>query len=65
MPAPHHSIFTGRMLFLSPNQRRQSTEGNHGTERNDAKKELGTNGSFLVDMSETGTFYKRKPVKQN
>jgi len=27
MPAPHHSVFTGRMLFLSPNQQRQSTEG--------------------------------------
>jgi len=28
MPAPHHSVFTGRMPFLSPNQQRQSTEGN-------------------------------------
>jgi len=27
MPAPHHSVFTGRMLFLPPNQQRQSTEG--------------------------------------
>jgi len=26
-PAPHHSIFTDRMLFLTPNQQRQSTEG--------------------------------------
>ena len=26
MPAPHHSIFTGRMPFLPPNQQRQSTE---------------------------------------
>ena len=24
-PAPHHSVFTGRMPFLSPNQQRQST----------------------------------------
>jgi len=24
---PHHSIFTGRMLFLTPNQQCQSTEG--------------------------------------
>jgi len=23
---PHHSIFTGQMLFLPPNQQRQSTE---------------------------------------
>ena len=27
MPAHHHSIFTGRMPFLSPNQQCQSTEG--------------------------------------
>ena len=27
-PAPHHSVFTGRMPFLPPNQQCQSTEGN-------------------------------------
>ena len=27
VPAPHHSIFTGRMPFLPPNQQFQSTEG--------------------------------------
>jgi len=26
-PTPRHSIFTGQMLFLAPNQQRQSTEG--------------------------------------
>jgi len=26
-PAPHHSVFTGRMPFLPPNQQRQSTVG--------------------------------------
>jgi len=26
-PTPHHSIFTGWMLFLTPNQQCQSTEG--------------------------------------
>ena len=26
--APHHSVFTGRMPFLLPNQQRQSIEGN-------------------------------------
>ena len=26
-PTPHHSIFTDRMLFLTPNQQCQSTEG--------------------------------------
>ena len=29
MPAPHHSVFTGRMPFLLPNQQRQITEGNN------------------------------------
>ena len=28
MPVPHHSVFTGQMAFLPPNQQRQSTEGN-------------------------------------
>ena len=27
-PAPYHSVFTGRMPFLPPNQQRQSTGGN-------------------------------------
>jgi len=27
MPAPHRSVFTGRMPFLPPNQQCQSTEG--------------------------------------
>ena len=27
-PTPHHSIITGQMLFLPPNQQRQNTEGN-------------------------------------
>jgi len=27
MPAPHHSVFTGQMPFLPPNQQRQSTGG--------------------------------------
>jgi len=25
--APHHSIFTGQILFLTPNQQRRCTEG--------------------------------------
>ena len=28
MPAPDYLIFTGQMLFLTPNQQCQSTEGN-------------------------------------
>jgi len=30
-PTPHHSIFTGRMLFLMPNQQCQRTKGNTHT----------------------------------
>jgi len=30
-PTPHHSIFTGRMLVLTPDQQRQSTEGTNNT----------------------------------
>ena len=44
---PHHSIFTGRMLFLMPKQMRQSTEGNktvndteHSDEGNDEESEM-------------------------
>jgi len=29
----HHSVFTGRMPFLPPNQQRQSTEGKQKTEK--------------------------------
>jgi len=38
-PAPHHSVFSGRMPFLPPNQQRQSTEGttNRQTTINDHK----------------------------
>jgi len=34
-PAPHHSVFTGWMPFLPPNQQRQNTEGKsgHNTEK--------------------------------
>ena len=28
-PTPHQSVFTGRMLFMTPNQQCQSTEGIH------------------------------------
>jgi len=50
MPAPHHSVFTGRMPFLPPNQQRQSTEGKPQTQV-DGKKhkvaEMQHNVAFL------------------
>ena len=33
MPAPHHSVFTGQMPFLPPNQQRQRTEGINNTKQ--------------------------------
>jgi len=35
-PAPHHSVFTGRMPFLPPNQQRQSNESKN-TEGTDSQ----------------------------
>jgi len=35
-PTPHQSMFTGRMLFLTPNQQCQSTEGNWQSRRETA-----------------------------
>jgi len=36
-PAPHHSVFTGRMPFLLPNQQCQITEGTGGGQWNTNK----------------------------
>ena len=52
MPVPHHSVFTGRLPFLAPNQQRQSTEGtgcytnNQDTEKKqqNERKETGVSG---------------------
>ena len=35
-PTPHRSVFTGRMLFLPPNQQCQSTEGKRSVHHNHA-----------------------------
>ena len=43
-PVPYHSVFTGRMPFLPPNQQRQSTEGTCQS----AVRRLSTDG--LVDL---------------
>ena len=36
-PAPHCSVFTGRMPFLPPNQQHQSTEGKHTVNKQQIK----------------------------
>jgi len=43
-PAPHRSIFTRRMLFLTPDKQRQSTEGSSSWKKweiNGAGREMG------------------------
>ena len=40
MPAPHHSVFTGRMPFLPPNQQHQNTEGKNTTAKNQLQTKL-------------------------
>jgi len=45
---PPLSFFTGRMLFLPPNQQRQSTEGKYMT-RNEVNITLGINSKDNVD----------------
>jgi len=40
-PTSHHSIFTGRMLFLMPNQQCQSTEGNTKNRKNKSNMHVG------------------------
>ena len=37
MPAPYHSVFTGRMFFPPPNQQRQTTEGTSNQNQNISK----------------------------
>ena len=49
MPAPHHSVFIGRMPFLPPNQQRQSTEITPKTKAGETKSSnISTTSSFLV-----------------
>jgi len=46
-PTPHHSIFTGRMLFLMPNQQCQSTEGK-STENAEMRRLRGKFANWFV-----------------
>ena len=60
MSAPHHSVFTGWMPFLPPNQQRQSTEGNMLTSIMTIKRWLLFSVALLALTSNTDeqwTFY--------
>jgi len=45
MPVPHHSVFTGQMLFLPAKQQRQSTKGTHHHHNHFTTLFLGPSGS--------------------
>ena len=49
-PAPHHSVFTGRMPFLQPNQQCQSTEG-EPTHFNTRYGEVAITGIWVLLMA--------------
>ena len=64
-PAAHHSVFTGRMPFLPPNQQRQSTEAKTTTQ-NKHKKKLKSGLVAFYDIrpgNRAGLFSKEKMVK--
>jgi len=46
-PTSHHSVFTGRMPFLTPNQQSQSTEGINIITKINKKKTKGTFGRLV------------------
>ena len=52
-PAPHLSVFTGRMPFLPPNQQRQSTEGKLFVDNKLALICLLTRGVVVRERGET------------
>jgi len=55
-PTSHHSTFTGRMLFLTPNQQCQSTEGTVSLHR--------LNNTTLNDMSRNTALRDQSPSKR-
>jgi len=54
MPAPHHSVFTGQLPFLTPNQQHQSTEGKITTSESIANTVLCRQVQILSLIYETG-----------
>jgi len=61
MPAPHYSVFKGRMPFLPPNQQHQSTEGTEsGTGL--AVKSIGTTTAEKLEGTSCGIDLSRYKV---
>jgi len=52
-PTPHHSIFTGRMLFLTPNEQCQSTEAHCISELVNLNKQWQFTARLLVNIDIT------------
>jgi len=52
MEAPHHSIFTDWMLFLTPNQQCQGTEGKNKVKEYD--KQILIKQKFLIGQNFDG-----------
>jgi len=65
MPAPHHSVFTGQLPFLTPNQQHQSTEGKITISESIANRVLCRQVQILSLIYETGEerTYKSKRSK--
>jgi len=58
-PASHHSVFTGRMPFLPPNQQRQSTEGKKSLQRSmvNSLRVLLTTFDIVVSILVPGVYW--------
>jgi len=54
-PAPHHSVFTGRMPFLPPNQQRQSTEGTQSVQKQKQQQTSNAIGSMTKKQKRIST----------
>ena len=62
-PAPHRSVFTGRMPFLPPNQQCQSTEG-MATWSNDNSNDSGDDVTYLRHVAAAAVDWKRPRISR-
>ena len=61
IPTPHHSIFTGRMLFLTPNEQCQSTHARTHARTHAYTHTHPFNGSFS-GTTQVSRYQKGKPI---